>query len=43
MEIAQKAFIESMLNRFGVNSSSDILATPDVELDSTEEGKPREG
>ena len=28
LEITQKAFIESMLNRFGVNSPSDIPATP---------------
>ena len=28
MEIAQKAFIESILNHFGGNSSSDIPATP---------------
>ena len=30
LEITQKAFIESMLNRFGVNSSSDIPTTPGV-------------
>ena len=40
MEITQKAFIESMLNRFGVNSSSDIPATPGVELGPREEGEP---
>ena len=31
LEITQKAFIESMFNRFGVNSSSDMPATPGVE------------
>ena len=40
LEITQKAFIESMLNRFGVNSSSDIPATPGVELGPREEGEP---
>ena len=40
-EIAQKAFVESMLNRFGVNSSSDVPATPGVELDQREEGEPK--
>ena len=30
LEITQKAFVESMLKRFGVNSSSDIPATPGV-------------
>ena len=32
-------FIESMLNRFVVNSSSDIFATPGVELGPREEGE----
>ena len=40
-KITQKAFVESKLNRFGVNSSSDIPATPGVELGPREEGKPR--
>ena len=40
LEITQKAFIESMLNRFGVDSSSDIPATPGVELGPREEGEP---
>ena len=39
--ITQKAFVESMLNRFGVNSSSDIPATPGVELGPREEGEPK--
>ena len=41
MEITQKDFVESMLNRFGVNSSSDIPATPGVELSPREEGEPK--
>ena len=41
LEITQKAFVESMLNRFGVNSSSDIPATPGVELGPREEGEPK--
>eukprot|EP00904_Undaria_pinnatifida_P014208 jgi/Undpi1/9918/HiC_scaffold_28.g12372.m1 len=41
LEITQKAFVESMLNRFGLNSSSDITATPGVELDPREEGEPK--
>ena len=41
LEITQKAFVESMLNRFGVNSSSDIPATPGIELGPREEGEPR--
>ena len=41
LEGTQKAFVESMLNRFGVNSSSDIPATPGVELGPREEGEPR--
>ena len=41
LEITQKAFVESMLNRFGVNSSSDIFATPGVELGPREEGEPK--
>ena len=32
LEITQRALIESTLNRFGVNSSSDIPVTPGVEL-----------
>ena len=32
LDITHKAFIESVLNRFGVNSSSDIPATRGVEL-----------
>ena len=40
LEITQKALVESMLNRFGVNSSSDIPATPGVELGPREEGEP---
>ena len=42
LEIAQKAFVEGVLNRFGVNSSSDIPATPSVELGPREEGEPKE-
>ena len=38
MEITQKAFIESTLNRFGFNSSSDI-PTSGVELGPREEGE----
>ena len=41
LEITQKAFVESMLNRFGVKSSSDIPATPGVELGPREEGEPK--
>ena len=41
LEITQKAFVESMLNRFGVNLSSDILAIPGVELGPIEEGEPK--
>ena len=41
LENTQKASIESMLNRFGVNSSSDITATPGQELGPREEGEPR--
>ena len=37
--ITQKAFVESMLNRLGVNSTSHNPATPGVELGSTEEGE----
>ena len=40
LETTEKAFVESMLNRFGVNSSSDIPATPGVELGPREEGEP---
>ena len=40
LDITQKAFVESMLNRFGVNSSSDIPATPGVELGPREEAEP---
>ena len=39
--ITLKAFVESMLNRLGVNSSSDIPATPGVELRRREEGDPK--
>ena len=35
----QKAFDESMMNRLGVNSSSDIPATPGIELGPREEGE----
>ena len=42
-EIAQKAFVESVLNRFGVSSSSEIPATPGVELGPKEEGEPKWG
>ena len=41
MEITQKAFVENMLNRFGVNSSSDIPATPGVGLGPREECEPK--
>ena len=41
LEITQKAFVERMLNRFGVNSSSDIPVTPGVELCPREEGEPK--
>ena len=41
LDVTQKAFIESMLNRFGVNSSPDIPATPGVELGRREEDVPR--
>ena len=41
LEITQKAFVESMLNCFGVNSFSDIPATPGVELGPREEGEPK--
>ena len=37
LENTPKAVIESMLNRFGVNSSSDIPAIPGTELDAKEE------
>ena len=43
LEITQKAFVESMLNHFGVNSSSDIPATPGVELGPREEIEPEGG
>ena len=36
----QKAFIERMLDRFGVNSSSDISAIPGVELSPREQSEP---
>ena len=39
LESTQKAFVESMLNHLGVNSSSDIPATPGVELGPREEGE----
>ena len=38
LEIMQNLFIESMQDRFGANSSSDIPATPGVELGTREEG-----
>ena len=38
LEITQKAFV---LNRVGVNSFSDIPATPVVELGIREEGEPK--
>ena len=41
LEITQKAFVESMMNRFGANSFSDIPATPGVELGPREEGEPK--
>ena len=41
LEITQKAFVESMLNRFGVNSSSDIAANSGVELGPRGEGEPK--
>ena len=41
LEITQKAFVESMLNRSGVNTPSDIRATPGVELGPREEGEPK--
>ena len=41
LEITQKAFVESMLNRFGANSSSELPATPGVELGPREEGEPK--
>ena len=37
----QKTFVEIMLNRLRVNSSSDIPVTPVVELDPREEGEPK--
>ena len=39
----QKTFVEIMLNRLRVNSSSDIPVTPVVELDPREEGEPKGG
>ena len=41
LEITQEAFVESMLTRFGVNSSSDIPATPGVEVGPREKGEPK--
>ena len=41
LEITQKALVESMPNRFGANSCSDIPATPGVELGPREEGEPK--
>ena len=38
LEITLKAFIESTLNRFRVNWSSDITATPGVEVGPRDEG-----
>ena len=40
-EITQKAFVESMLNRFRVNLSSEIPAAHGVELGLGEEGEPK--
>ena len=39
LESTQNASIESILNRFGVDSSSDIPATPGVEPGPREEGE----
>ena len=39
LEITQRAFVERILNIFGVNSSSDIPATPGVELGPRDEGE----
>ena len=41
LDITQKAFVQSMLHRFGVNSSSDISATPGVEIGPKEAGEPK--
>ena len=41
LAITQKSFVESMLNRFGVNSSSDLPATPGIELGPRETGEPK--
>ena len=43
LDVTQKAFTESMLNRFSVNSSSDIPATPGVEVGPREEDEPKGG
>ena len=39
LEITQKAFIESMLIRFGINSSSNLPVTPGVELGPKKEAE----
>ena len=39
MEPSQQAFVGGMLDRFGVQSSSEIPAIPGVELASREEGE----
>ena len=41
LKVTQKAFVERTMNRFGVISSSDIPATPGVELGPREEGEPK--
>ena len=41
LEATQTAFVERMLNRFGVNSFSDTPAAPGVELGLREEGEPK--
>ena len=40
-KITQKAFVKSMLDLFGVNSSSALPATPGVELGPKEVGEPK--
>ena len=40
LEIKQKTFVEIILNRFSVYSSSDTPAAPSVELGPREEGEP---
>ena len=41
LEATQTAFVERMLNRFGVNSFSDTPATPGVDLGLREAGEPK--